>query len=699
MATIGRLAVKIDADTGGLDAGLSSSASKVDGFKGRVDGMTDAMEFASKAAGLLSVAIGGAGLARELITVQRQFDILNASLVTVTGSTENARSAFDWIQKFAATTPYQLNEVTDAFIKMKALGLDASEDALRSYGNTAAAMGKGLNQMIEAVADASTGEFERLKEFGIKARQEGDQVTLTFRGVATTIGNNSAEIVQYLRRIGDEDFASAMNERVKTLDGSISNLSDSYNKLLLTISQGGFGQKVSQEVSALSNDLTAISDAMQESAKKGDGALMQLANGAGIVAGRATFGALEIAANTTNKALNFLTGGVFGLNESVRLLPDNLKPMSVQMDIMTSKLKQAKIEYDNLAARLAVAPDNIYLKSELGQLAQYITKLEEATKKQRLMQGALASIAGMDFSAESAKFGRQQRLPATPSAAATGKGGAASKPAGSIFDDGDPVQKEIAARFERRRELEARAADIEEAAQVAALQARVDALREYTKTEEQITIERQAAQFETLRAGLDSGMITQQEYMLAEQDMALKHMDELARIRGGGMKAIEDITAQSWQNQAATIATKMGEMTSAAASGSKAMFNINKVAAIANTMLKAQESITNSYAFGSKIGGPVLGAAFAGVAAAATLAQVSAIRSQQFGGGGAGTVSSGGGTASVAPTQSAAAGGMGSQTITIQGMSSGDIFSGDAVRTLIDKLIDAQRNGARIVLA
>jgi hypothetical protein len=129
------------------------------------------------------------------------------------------------------------------------------------------------------------------------------------------------------------------------------------------------------------------------------------------------------------------------------------------------------------------------------------------------------------------------------------------------------------------------------------------------------------------------------------------------------------------------------------------MFNINKVAAIANTLLKARESVTNAYAFGSKIGGPPLGAAMAGVAAAATLAQVNAIRSQQFGG--VGSVSAGGGSsAAVAPTQTAAAGGATmNQTISVQGISSSDLFSGDAVRTLIDRLIDAQRNGARIVLA
>ena len=81
---------------------------------------------------------------------------------------------------------------------MKSLGLVPTESALKSFGNTSAAMGKDLTQMIEAVADATTGEFERLKEFGIKAKQNGDEVSLTFQGVTTTIGNNAQEITRYL---------------------------------------------------------------------------------------------------------------------------------------------------------------------------------------------------------------------------------------------------------------------------------------------------------------------------------------------------------------------------------------------------------------------------------------------------------------------------------------------------------------------
>jgi hypothetical protein len=198
----------------------------------------------SNAAALATMAasLATVGASMKTISVAREFDKINASLVTMTGSQEAADRAFKRIQNFAATTPFDLAQVANAFVKLKALGLDPSEEALESYGNTAASLGGDLNQMVEAVADAATGEFERLKEFGITARSELDKVTFTFQGLPTTIGKNAAEIEAYLMRIGLVDFAGATTERANTLDGAISNLGDSFDSLFLTIAQAGAGQ-------------------------------------------------------------------------------------------------------------------------------------------------------------------------------------------------------------------------------------------------------------------------------------------------------------------------------------------------------------------------------------------------------------------------------------------------------------------------
>ncbi len=187
---------------------------------------------AVKALGGAFVGFGLVSFGREVISVNRSFDVLRATLETVTGSAEAAEVAFSRIKEFAAETPYDVEQATESFIKLKAMGLDPSIKSLQSYGNTASAMGKDLNMMIEAVADAATGEFERLKEFGIKARSQGDQVTFTFRGVSKTIQKEAGAIEDYLRQIGESDFAGAMEKRAKTLDGAISNLGDSWTNLM-----------------------------------------------------------------------------------------------------------------------------------------------------------------------------------------------------------------------------------------------------------------------------------------------------------------------------------------------------------------------------------------------------------------------------------------------------------------------------------
>jgi len=214
----------------------------------------------------IAVAVGGLASAtsalQKLVSVSREFDVLNAGLITATGSAQKASQAFKAIQDFATTTPYSLAQATKAFTQLVNLGLTPSEAALTSYGNTAAAMGKDLSQMVEAVADATVGEFERLKEFGIKASSEGDRVSFTFRGMTTTVKKSADEIESYLMRLGNNQFAGAMANRMNTLDGAISNLSDSWDALFLNISQKGAGGVIEASVRGATDAIVGLTSAI-----------------------------------------------------------------------------------------------------------------------------------------------------------------------------------------------------------------------------------------------------------------------------------------------------------------------------------------------------------------------------------------------------------------------------------------------------
>lgn len=213
-------------------------------------------------AAFLSIAgaLGAGKMAGKLIETERQTGILTSSLKTVTGSAKDAQQAFEAIQVLASQLPESVGDVTTAFTKMANLGLDPSEAAIRSYSNTAAAMGKDLMQMIEAVADASTFEFERLKEFGIKAKQQGDNVSFTFQGVTTTVKKSSEEITGYLKGIGDVNFAGASADRMATLDGAISNLGDTWDGLFRTINSAGAGELIASGVRGATEAIKDLND-------------------------------------------------------------------------------------------------------------------------------------------------------------------------------------------------------------------------------------------------------------------------------------------------------------------------------------------------------------------------------------------------------------------------------------------------------
>lgn len=265
---------KAEKATDGLGASHRRASSETKTATQAADELTQRYLTLTGAVGVLGTALTALGiskLADAAIDANREMQSLQASMKIATGSVEAAAAQMDKLKKFATETPYGLEQSVNAFLKLKNLGLDPSIEAMRSYGNTSASMGKDLMQMIEAVADASTGEFERLKEFGIKASQEKGKVSLTFQGVTTTIKNNSEEIQKYLRAIGDTQFAGSMDAQMQTLNGQFANLEDAVAAAFVAFGEGGFNDALSEAVSAMSGAAEgATSTAAQLGAMAGE---------------------------------------------------------------------------------------------------------------------------------------------------------------------------------------------------------------------------------------------------------------------------------------------------------------------------------------------------------------------------------------------------------------------------------------------
>ena len=273
---------------------LDKASRALDKIKGKFAGLnngkvgeamahiTRATSQSSKILGAYAAASGviaaGAGVfAKGVMDTASEFERYETILTTLEGSAEKAKKSMAWISDFAARTPYEMNEVTDSFVKLKAYGLDPLKDGLlNSLGDTAAAMGKPVMQVVEAIADAVTGENERLKEFGIKASKiKGTNFTeysYTDKNgkqqLAKVESNNRAMIQATLQTIWNEKYGGAMNKLSGTWEGMMSNLSDQWSRFKLLIAQSGVFDFLKDKLSGFLDKVNKMAD---------DGSLQKLA--------------------------------------------------------------------------------------------------------------------------------------------------------------------------------------------------------------------------------------------------------------------------------------------------------------------------------------------------------------------------------------------------------------------------------------
>lgn len=774
---------------------------KVRSSAGAMDKSFAAAASSAKVFGIAIAAIGGGAIVKSLSATEK----LRGSLKTATESIQGASAAFKDLEKFASTTPFALEQSIEAFVQLKNLGLDPSMVALQSYGNTASAMGKDLSQFIEAVADASTNEFERLKEFGIKAKQQGDQVAFTFQGQTTIVRKSAVQIEGYLQGIGNNKFGEAMSDQMKLLPGSISNASDAFSRLTRTIGDTGLTESIASAFTTAGDWLNRLSDVVASSSfiseLQADIQLFKESYGPifnSIVDGakRAISGVIA----QYNRFAVYITGGEYSsyfeyIKDLFLTLPINAEiAWTAILGYFEQGVAGLKKYADIIKVNLSYGFELAWLEIQeiWVKVKQFITEPTDWKAIGRAITGYLTAgfeAAGnkisevwhkiklgfakvLDFvSAGLSKI--SDSIKATDFAGALEAAGATFKQYNdAIFDTKDyagqlkSIQDEQL-RLAKDTNIELSTANAEYSAQVVYIDASVDALR---KQRDEILAGRDA-KIESIKATLDlkaandaayaannpsgvtspdlpsgsnvipiapqfdtSGLQAQiqaiseslqspveaindkfenQLFAVEESFQALvigkqehdsliegleeQHQSKLSELRKAGLTDLEKFQALSKKRQVSTLLGQMTEMTAGVAQGNRAMFEINKGAAIAEGVLNLRESITSAYKYGSAAGGPVVGAAYAALAGAAQLANLQAIRSTSFGGRGGGSAPSQGGDVTTTVSEKSSSGdiqpsgqssGQGNITVIIPGGGDLDQDRQDRLREDLKNLID-----------
>lgn len=155
-------------------------------YKGLQKGI-DVLKNFSLLGGSLGVASLGAGIFEGM-----DYETYKVQLETATKDTKKASQLMRDAIEFANKTPFETGQVIEATAKFESMGLSAKK-WLSITSDMAGATSKDMIQAVEAVIDAvASGEFERLKEFGLSKK------TLEDLDVSGKVFNNKGQVIDQL---------------------------------------------------------------------------------------------------------------------------------------------------------------------------------------------------------------------------------------------------------------------------------------------------------------------------------------------------------------------------------------------------------------------------------------------------------------------------------------------------------------------
>ena len=180
-----------------------------------------------------AAVVGAAMIGKSFIDAGAEVEGYKTVLKTMLGSQELANKRFEEMSKFAASTPFELNEVVQLGNQLQALG-QYSEDNMTLLGDLAAASGKPIEQVTGAFAKLVSGQKgEAVNMFRDLLISTADWSAATGKGIKKTgeLMATTEEMIAALPTIlGKKGFVGMMDNLSKTNKGIQSNFDDTITR-------------------------------------------------------------------------------------------------------------------------------------------------------------------------------------------------------------------------------------------------------------------------------------------------------------------------------------------------------------------------------------------------------------------------------------------------------------------------------------
>jgi tape measure domain-containing protein len=335
-----------------------------------------------KIGGMLSggaIAYGLLNIGKSALSAAANMEQQKVAFTSMLGSAEKAQKLLDQMQDFAASTPFQFNEIVDAGKKLVAFGEDAENvtKTLGRIGDVAAGLGVPLGELTEIYGKARVQQtlyaedLNQLAGRGIPIFEELAKVMNVNASEVKKLGSEGKISFEMLEQVFKNmtseggKFAGLMDAQSKTLAGKWSNFNDQIDKTLLLLGDQ-MAPAAGEAVTMFSLLLQKMNQSIEASNK-----LAASNPSAGMKSGVSQINAML---DGTIDKLQAMRGTDFGINEEIQNIADGTRDASQSVDRMNEQYGKVKT-----AANLLFYYNQGFITLNKDQIAQMeeIVRLEQ----------------------------------------------------------------------------------------------------------------------------------------------------------------------------------------------------------------------------------------------------------------------------------------------------------------------------------
>lgn len=661
--SLGTLTLDLVAKTGGFVNGLDKAAREA--RKKSKDISDDAAEigtaFAAAGVAMASAAAGGvAALTVKGLQAVDTLDEMAEKAGTSVHSLQSLQLAFGEAGVDADQTQNAIKKLNVAIGDAQA-GNKTAQATFDKLGLSVSELSKmDADERFAAIGDALVGYGNAADKASIASDIFGAKIGPDLAAALSQGGDN-------IRQASSD--IEAMGLALSDVDAAkVANAMDAFGRTGMVVD--AVSQKLAVEFAPL---VDAISKSFLEAGKEGAG-----------------FGGMvQSAVQATIKTLAFLANAIDGIKRIGVLVADSLVyGFALVQDTFYKMARGIMTTLDAIPGVDLTA--NVVALEEKIRVAQGVMK-EAASNMRRQFEEPLAGDVFLKY-VEDAKKASEEAAKATVAAREAARGGEAGVGIPETPKDYKEAAREAAKLAQKKAALEAelqmeKKAEGEKQAQKDAkiregLANELALMDDQFKSQDQLSADKLARDMKTIAEAREFGLISKEEADTRELEMWVAHEGEIYESERAAADKLDALDKASREAKISGVREALGAISSLMSSGSKKLFEIGKVAAIADAGISMYQGVMKAWALG-----PILGPMLAPLVAVAGLANIAKIKSTKFGGGAASSPAASVGAEASVPTAASEAP---AQTQRSNVTLVGDVFSRES---LIQMLNSAFKDG------